>query len=60
MVAMPADRGELFADTHLSDIASKMSVQGKVQAFWELLHSFAALVPPAGLKVPLRLVQGIC
>ena len=57
---MAVYRGELFADTHLRDFVSKMRVLGKIQALWEPLHSSAALQPLAGLKVPLRLVPGIC
>lgn len=55
MLAMPADREELCADTHPSDFESKMSVQGKVRALWELLHPFAGFVPLTGLKMPLVL-----
>lgn len=59
MLAMPADRGELFADIHLSGFVRKISALEKAQTGWEPLQSFAALQPHAGLKVPVRLVPGI-
>lgn len=59
-LAMGGYRGALFSDTHLRDFASKMWAQGKTQVLWAPLDSYAVLQPLAGLKVPLRLVPGIC